>query len=188
MRHTLLPAKIRKFWRNGEAVAAVEFALILPLLLTLYLGTVEGAQLYAADRKVATVAGTVADLVSRAKLVVTEAQVDDYFVAATNIMKPSAIDTLGQIVSVISIDEDGVATVQWSEAYGAAEAYEEDAEYSLDPDSEISQLAQNSEGLLVVGEATYPYVPLTGFGLTSTVNLRHVEFFLPRRPGGIDLN
>ena len=58
----------RRFGRlasDERGVSAVEFALLLPLMLTLYLGTVEVSQGIAADRKVTLTARTVADLVAQ---------------------------------------------------------------------------------------------------------------------------
>jgi Flp pilus assembly protein TadG len=179
--------RIARFARDTRAVAAVEFALILPLMLLLYLGGVEGAQLYAVDRKVATVAGTVADLVARTKGVLDSDDLEDYFEAATNILQPGQVASLAQVVTLIFIDEDGAATVEWSRAHGTGVAYGEDDAYGLNADSEISQLARNASGYLVVGEASFPYEPITGLGIPATVDLRHIEYFLPRLEGNITI-
>lgn len=173
--------RIGRLSRDTHGVAAVEFALILPLLLLLYIGSVEATLLYTTDRGVATIASTVADLVARSKTTVNKSNLDDYFLAATNVLKPGATEDLTQVVSLISIDADGVATVVWSAASADGAEREPDDEFPLDADSEISQMARNASGFLVVGEASYPYVPMTGLGIPATVNLRHVEYFLPRR-------
>lgn len=171
---------LRRFGRDSRAVAAVEFALILPLLITLYLGCVDAATLYAADRKVATVASTMADLVSRQKDVIPETELDDYFIAAQNIMQPYTSDGLALVVSLLQIDDDGVATVKWSKPYGDGEGRTEDEEYPLEATTQISQLARGSSGWLVVSEADYPHKPITGFVFPKTINLHHVEYYLPR--------
>ena len=57
----------RRLWRligDERGVSAVEFALLLPLMLTLYLGAVEVSQGIRADRKVTLTARTIVDLVS----------------------------------------------------------------------------------------------------------------------------
>lgn len=184
MRQSLLH-KIGRFSRDARGVAAVEFALILPLMLLLYLGSVEATQLYTTDRRVATIAGTVADLVSRSKVTVKGTVLADYFDAATNVLKPGATATLVQVVSLVSIDDDGLATVVWSAASPPGEARTAEDEFPLDADTEISQVVRAASGFVVVGEARYPYVPMTGFGITETINLGHVEYFLPRREESI---
>ena len=53
------------FRRDQRGVSAVEFAMLLPLMITLYLGAVEISQGVAIDRKVTLTARTVADLASQ---------------------------------------------------------------------------------------------------------------------------
>ena len=50
---------------DERGVAAVEFALILPFLLLLFLGTIEASSLITVDRRVNVISGTVGDLVAR---------------------------------------------------------------------------------------------------------------------------
>ncbi len=61
-----LKAKINQFNRATSGVAAVEFALILPIMLLIYVGVVEITRLYAADRKAVVFAHTIADLATQA--------------------------------------------------------------------------------------------------------------------------
>lgn len=176
----LILARARHFGRDVQAIAAVEFALILPLLITLYLGTVEAATLYAADRKVATVASTMADLVSRTKEEIAQSTLDDYYEAAENIMQPYTTAGLAVVISLLQIDDDGLVTVKWSTAYGNGEGREPDEEYPLAADAKINELARGASGWLVASEVSYPHEPITGFVFPATINLRHVEYFLPR--------
>ena len=43
---------LRRFWMDGHGVSAVEFALIVPILLSLYFGAVEVGQALIINRKV----------------------------------------------------------------------------------------------------------------------------------------
>ncbi|MBL8593039.1 MAG: pilus assembly protein [Devosia sp.] len=180
--------RLKQFRDDIRAVAAVEFALILPLLITLYLGTIEAATLYSADHKVATVASTMADLVSREKGEISSATLDKYFEAAETIMRPYTTSGLVQVVSLLSINSDGVATVKWSQAHGTAEAREADSEYPLDADTKINELARGSSGWLVASEITYPHEPIFGLIIPNTITLKHTEYFLPRFKGEIELD
>src|SRR5262249_34725949 len=60
-----LSRKLRRFARDKRGISAVEFAMLLPLMVTLYLGGVEVSQAVAIDRKVTLIARTVADLVAQ---------------------------------------------------------------------------------------------------------------------------
>ncbi len=63
-----LKSKIMDFKTEKTGVAAVEFALILPIMLLIYVGVVEVTRIYAADRKAVVFAHTVADLATQAKV------------------------------------------------------------------------------------------------------------------------
>ncbi len=63
-----LARQISRWRRDSSGVAAVEFAMILPLMLVLFLGTVEISTTLAIDRKVSLVAQTVSDLTSRGRV------------------------------------------------------------------------------------------------------------------------
>jgi Flp pilus assembly protein TadG len=61
-----LSQQVAGLGREQDGGTAVEFAMLLPLMLTLYLGAVEISQAVAIDRKVTLTSRTVADLASQA--------------------------------------------------------------------------------------------------------------------------
>ncbi|MBK8082639.1 MAG: pilus assembly protein [Devosia sp.] len=173
--------------REERGVAAVEFALILPLLILLYFGTVEAASLFTVDRRVATVASTMADLVSREKKSISQGStLANYFQAANGIMQPYPTTSLKQVVTLLKITSAGVTTVVWSVGYNGGVARTATASYNLPASSQINQLARTN-GYLVMSEISYPYKPLFGMVISNTVNLSRTEYFLPRYEDKIDL-
>jgi Flp pilus assembly protein TadG len=170
----------RRFLRDRQAVAAVEFALILPLLLTLYFGTVEAASLYSVDRRVATVASTMADLISRERGCISTEKLNSYFNAATGIMQPYPTTALKQVVSFLAVNKTtGAVTVKWSKPYGTGvQARDTGQTTTIGTQTQINKLAR-TKGWLVAAEIQYPYQPLFGI-VINTINLGHTEYFLPR--------
>jgi len=171
----------RQFARDARAVAAVEFALILPLLVTLYFGTVEAASLYAVDRRVATVASTMADLVSREPKCIASDTLNSYFNAASGIMQPYSTTGLKQVVSFLAVDKTtGVVTVKWSTPNGTGAVAREKNKTTTEigTSTQINNLAKVN-GWLVAAEIQYSYLPLYGV-VIKTINLSHTEYFLPR--------
>ena len=57
--------RLRNFAGDQRGVSAVEFAMVLPLMIALYFGTVEMSQGIGAQRKVSLTTRTIADLVSQ---------------------------------------------------------------------------------------------------------------------------
>ncbi|RYH05229.1 MAG: pilus assembly protein [Alphaproteobacteria bacterium] len=168
-----------RFVRDAKAVAAVEFALIVPLLVTLYFGTVEAASLYAVDRRVATVASTMADLVSREQDCIDTDKLNSYFAAATGIMQPYVTTNLKQVVSFLAVSSTGTVTIKWSKPYGTgAVARNTGVTTAIGTATNINTLAR-TKGFLVAAEIQYPYTPLFGV-VIKNINLAHTEYFLPR--------
>ncbi len=186
MRRLRAALALLRLRRDERGVAAVEFALVLPILLLLYFGAIESASLFTADRRVATVAGTIGDLVSRAKRTISEDDLNDYFQAASAIMMPLPTGPLRQTVSLISIDSDGLAKVVWSVPFNGGVERADDSIYPLPATEKINEIGRQ-EGLLVVSEVIYSYRPLFGIVYPNALSLNHEEFFLPRFPGGITI-
>jgi hypothetical protein len=106
--------------RAADGNMAVEFALVLPVLLLLMLGSAELARFVILHQKVDRVAVTMSDLVSRAETV-SENDLDDMFVAAGQVAQPFDIGNLGVVIvsSVTNPDGDG-PIVAWQRSGGGA--------------------------------------------------------------------
>ena len=77
----------RSLRRDERGVSAVEFAMLLPLMLSLYLGAVEISQGISADRKVTLTTRTVADLVSQVSSI-NNSDMSNSLNAASTVMAP----------------------------------------------------------------------------------------------------
>lgn len=109
--------RLRKFRIVEQGAAAVEFALILPIMLVLYIGSVEASALISMDRRVQQIAGTLGDLVARNDTTISAAVLQDYFKAAGGLMTPYQTTDLRQVVSQIQVNADGTTKVIWSKQY-----------------------------------------------------------------------
>ena len=159
----------------------VEFALILPMLLTLYFGSIEAGSLFTVDRRITIISGTVGDLISQwdpSGGLLTQTTIDDYFEAAEVIMTPYDATGLAQVVSFVEVDSTGVTEVKWSKATGGGTARTVGASYPLAASTQMNQIAQG--GWLIVAETSYSYKPVLGLVFTDAVELSHISYFLPR--------
>ncbi len=177
-----LSAKLAAFRREERAVAAVEFALIVPFLLTLYFGSMEASSLFVADRSVNTVSATVGDLVSQWDSddgSIPVATMDAYFASAAPLMFPLSTTGLKQVVTCIQVNADGTTKVIWSKASGSgATARAVDSSYPLPAAQTMNAVARG--GYLIASEAYYSYLPVLGQVFTTTLNLYRENIYMPR--------
>lgn len=178
----------RRFARNTQAAAAVEFALILPILLTLYVGSVELSSAITVDKRVATVSGSLGDLVARSDDTIALSTLNDYFLAAAATMAPYSPADVRQIVSSVRVRSDGATRVMWSVGYNGATDHTDGASYDL-PDDLKKLVTSNytTTGYVIVAEAQLGFTPLFGYFFKDAFSLYHEFFFLPRFGDGISL-
>lgn len=181
--------EIPRFRFAEEGAAAVEFALILPVMLLMYFGSAEAASLLTVDRKVQSVAGAVGDLVARSKGSLDEVEITDYFRAATNIMSPYGTTRLIQTVTAVEVSDEGETSVLWSVRYSDGELsetvddYPEGEEYPLP--QEMIDIATGQ--VVIAAEVDYiSYTPLLGIVFDVPIDLHRSAMFMPRFGGTIE--
>lgn len=177
----------RAFWQSVRqwscdtgGAAVVEFALILPVMLTLYVGSLEASLLITMDRKVQSVAGAVGDLVARSDETVTGAQLTDYFQAASGIMAPNPVSSLKQVVTSVEVRANGTTRVDWSESFNGGTKRVKNDSFPL-PQS-IKDIALGK--YIIIAEASAPFQPMLKIVFAADIPLYRQSFFMPRFQGG----
>jgi Flp pilus assembly protein TadG len=184
-----LRAKTRLLWLAQAGTAAVEFALVLPIMLMLYIGFVEVSALISVDRKLQSSAGALGDLVARSDTSISATLLTDYFQAASGIMTPHPTAGLRQVVTLTEVSADGTkACVKWSRQYfnGVYGVGPHAVNCSFTLPAAMRNVAKGK--FVVVAEGYYNYPPLYGLAFDQTINLYRENFFMPRFGGGITLN
>lgn len=164
--------KLATFASDNRGVSAVEFAMLLPLMLTLYLGGVEVSQGISIDRKVTLTARTVADLVAQVASI-DNTGIDAALGAATAIMAPYPDSKAKVTVSVVDIDANGNAKVKWSRSKNGTARTTGSA-------VTIPAALKVPSTSVVWGEAAYTYQPTIGYVITGSMNLTDKIFMRPR--------
>ncbi|RAI38911.1 TadE/TadG family type IV pilus assembly protein [Rhodoplanes roseus] len=175
-----LARPLDRFARDEGGVSAVEFALLLPVMLTLYLGGVEVTQAVSIDRKVTLVSRTVADLVAQATTVTT-ADLTDVLKASSAVAAPYSTTPLKVTVTSVTIDTSKKATVVWSATLGGTARSAGTDVTTLVPSALRDPCATATTACtLIWGEATYDYKPVIGYVMTGTLTLQDKIFMKPR--------
>ncbi len=104
--------------RCSAGNVSVEFALAVPVLLFMMLGSAEMARFVLLHQKLDRVATTVSDLVSRAETI-TESQIVDIFTAADQVAEPFDLPDLGVVIVSSITNADGTGPlIAWQRSGG----------------------------------------------------------------------
>jgi Flp pilus assembly protein TadG len=170
--------------RNQSGLAAVEFALILPLMLALFFGIVETSQALTARADVVNLTSAAADLVAQENAV-TIADINNVYAAATQMLSPfPRVGAQQPSIRITSIIDDGGAAhttgnVDWvctqtgSGALGTAQA--QGAAVNL------PQPIMTTGGSVIRVEVAYQYNSPTTHSITGPINMSSVFYTRPRR-------
>jgi len=174
--------KIKAFVALNSAMAATEFAIILPVMLVCYLGTVEVGSGITVDRKLANLSLTLSNLTARATGALADTDVNGIFNASAAVLSPFNSNNAGMVVTSFVFDSATPpnAHVVWSNATGNGVS-------AMTPSCTInisSTIVPNSlrtaNGSIIMAQARYPYTPAIGYVITGTVNLLETNFMVPR--------
>jgi Flp pilus assembly protein TadG len=167
-----LKRRLRGLAGDERGVSAVEFAMLLPLMLSLYFGAVELSQGIGADRKVTLTARTVADLVSQVSSV-NNADMTNSLNAASAVMAPYPVSNLKVTVSSVKIDANSKATVVWSDTLnGSARA--------IGSTVTLPSALLIANTYLIWSEVQYTYKPTIGYVVSGTLTLKDQIYMRPR--------
>lgn len=168
-----LTARARRIARNSEGVSAIEFALILPVMVIMFLGAVEFSHALTVDRRVSAVASAVADLTAQTDKI-TASEVQDMFTAATSIMSPYSSTPISMVVTSVVADEDNKTTVDWSCAENGS-PHAKGSNYAL-PEGLTQPFSS-----VIVAEVSYSYTPPIGQYMTGGLTMSETFYLRPRR-------
>ncbi len=163
---------VEKLLRDRRGMSSIEFALLLPVMMVLYLGGVEVTSAIAIDRKVSQVTRTLGDLVSQATNI-TATDMSNILGATASIVQPYDDSQLKITVSSVQINAQGAAKVSWSDTKnGTARAVGSTVNLPA-----ALNIANTS---LILAESQYAYTPAIGYVITGTMNLTDQIYLRPR--------
>jgi Flp pilus assembly protein TadG len=162
----------RRYGGSQEGVAAVEFAMIVPILALMFIGAVELSQAITVDRRVTQVASSTADLVARAETQISQSDISDILKVGGYILKPYDAAPVQIIIrNVTSSPTDAaVAKQSWSCTYKGTGQTQTCACSSTNYTLPGNLVSTNDS--VVISEVTYAYKPLI------------FDFFMKKSVGG----
>lgn len=166
---------LARWWRQTAGLAAIEFALVFPILMLLLVGVFEFGTAFIINQKAITASQMMADLVSR-NVAVTETQLNDIIAAGTQAMRPFPLDVYGYDIISVTFEGDNndeaEPVVCWRVTENMTPRQQE-----IDGTQPLATLG---EGVVVV-TVTYTYRPRLGQRFFLTMDMRETAFARGRR-------
>jgi Flp pilus assembly protein TadG len=156
---------VQRFRKDRRGVAATEFAILLPVMLTLYFGVVEIAQALMVNRKLTGLTRTLADLAAQSSSLSND-DVSNIFNAAQTVMMPYTDVAPGMQIASVVIDSNRVARVCWSaERNTVTQRLGRGDSVTIPNDLRIAGTS------LIMARASYAFEPTIGHLITGSIRL-----------------
>ncbi len=180
---------VSDFLADSRAIAATEFAVIVPLMLVMFFGTIEFSSAVAIDRKVTITARALSDLTSQTSTTtIDNTYLQNVFTASIATVTPYDATPVRATISEIYVDSNQIAKIQWSKAAtitsGATSATLTNSARSAG-DVVTSMVPSDllvKKTYLIVSEVSYLYTPSVGYVMGKAgITLSDVSYTRPRQ-------
>ena len=184
---------LRGLARDARGVVIVEFAIVLPVLLTMYLGGFVISDMIACNRKVTVSARSLADLTSRnisPSLTYNKSSVDAFITASTTVLLPYSTSAMQMRISDLQICDASHAIVIWSDVNSSVTSLVTGATVSVPSTMITAPMLPTGGGTCAnpngtgayffEGEVYYPYTPVVKYGPLNITTLADVVYMSPR--------
>lgn len=146
---------LTRFRKAKSGLAAVEFALIAPVLVALFMGSVTLSNALIVREKVAAVASSAADLVAQSTRI-SDSGMSDIFAALNALVFPYSTKGAKIVIASIVSDGKGGAKVAWSDAQNTSP-------YSVGQTITVPDGLITSTGSVILAKIDYDYeTPVAG--------------------------
>lgn len=159
---------LRRFGASEQGIAAVEFAIIAPMMIFLLFGSVELVDVLNTNKRAQNVAASLADVVAR-DTEITNDEITNLWAAVDVLMFPDEGAAMQLRLTSITIVNATTARVVWSEGRGMT---------ARTVNSTVALPAQMMQpGTSVIyAESIYPYSSSLGFLIEGSMDLEHEAF------------
>jgi Flp pilus assembly protein TadG len=171
---------IRQFWKADSGSAAIEFGLVISILIVILMGCFEAGRYILLNQKLDRTSSSVSDLIAQADNVTTGVLSDTY-AAADEQTLPFDLAGHGRVIISSVYKPAGTATVVWqckgggSYTSATSKIGAKGADATM-PSTFSVDIGEN----VVVAEVFYDYKPFLFEGLFKPSVFRHTTFTRPR--------
>src|SRR4051812_32463503 len=166
---------------DTRGVAAIEFLMLMPLMLMICFGTIQVSTGVAVDRKVSLTVRTLSDLISQ-NATITDTQIANAFATGKAMMSPYSDAPMKSTISQVYIEPVTLlAKVKWSKAAGTGAVL-----HTCNEVVTVPTALQVSGTYLIMSEITYDFTPVVGHDIklkfvSPTFHLSDKMYTRPRQ-------
>jgi Flp pilus assembly protein TadG len=178
----------RRFIRANDGAAAIEFALILPVMIVLFFGVVESSLALLCRADVSIMASTAADLISQESSTST-ADLTNVYAASGTILYPyytggSTGKPTIRLTSVAYDSTSGTPTTAGKIAWTCTQAGSGTLSPATRANNDVVTFTQplmTTNGSVIMAEVAYSYASPTTQVVTGAINMTNNFYTKPRR-------
>ncbi|MBI1211718.1 MAG: hypothetical protein GC190_09670 [Alphaproteobacteria bacterium] len=163
----------KRFIKDASGMSAVEFGLLLPVMITSYFGVAEIGNYILADQKVTSVAATASDLVGQSTQI-TNSGMNDIMASLSILIQPFDPNNATIRITSVKADAMGNTTVAWSDALRTSPR-QVGASISLP-----AGLVPPNESV-IMSEITFTYTSVVGMFLQNGITVSDQFYQKPRK-------
>ena len=164
---------------GSRAMAATEFALILPVALIVFTGSLIYGTASEINRKVTLTARDVTDLVTQYSAI-SRADMTTLIGSAAQVMAPFSTSNVTLVVTDVSVSSSGVGTVEWSVALSGSALPTGQAVTLPTNIQAVPGIAGQATMHVIWGHCAYVYTPSIGYNVTGPITLYDDIYLSPR--------
>ncbi len=169
----------RRLRRDSRGVAAVEFALVVPIVIVIYALGFELAQASTVYRKLTDTTVQLANVTSQ-YTTVGDPDLNNILGASSQIMAPYDPTPLTIVLTQVKTDASSTPTVSWSQPFPSSVTPLATGSTVVMPPGMASP---NSHYILV--QTTYTYQPVIGGAFMANLPMSNQVFMIPRESSSI---
>jgi Flp pilus assembly protein TadG len=175
-----LRRRYRRFVASRRGVVAIEFAMILPVLLLAFLGTIDAGRAIAVYMKVHSATYTLASITNQYQSVQTS-DLQSITGATSVVLSPYSSASAVVTISQVQINSSNKTTISWSYSLnGTARAQGSSITVPANILSAVGSPPSGTFSYLILSEVSYTYTPMFGYFITGTLTLSDNLYVTPR--------
>jgi len=164
----------KRLARDIRGIAALEFAMIVPVLIIMLLGCTEVGDASTVSLRMINISGAVSDMVARCTNI-NSSDLKDIMRISDELLGRYSVEGLYIEVVAIKADAAGALTVAWSYDRNGTQPLATGAPFSGVPPGLISP-----NGTLIISTSSYRYHSPIGHFIHGTIFLSHTAYDSPR--------